>query len=139
MFKTYSELIALPTFEERFRYLQDSAHGFTGQETFGCKRYLNQTFYQRSPEWKRARREVIIRDGACDLGIQDRPIYERLFVHHMNPVTEEDIINGTQFLLDPEYLICVGFTTHNALHYGDESILEPKFIERSVNDMCPWK
>ena len=113
--KTYSELIALPTFEERFKYLQ--LKGSVGKETFGFDRYLNQNFY-RSAEWKRVRDKVIIRDNGCDLGIEDRLIYGNVLIHHMNPINDKDIYNLTDILLNPEYLICVSHNTHNAIHYS---------------------
>ena len=134
--KTYSELITLPTFEERFKYLQ--IKGFVGKETFGFDRYINQRFY-RSQEWKHIRNQVILRDKGCDLGIRDRIICGRVVIHHMNPVSIEDIQNGTDFLLDPEYLICTTHDTHNAIHYGDESLLLKDIVERRPGDTCPWK
>ena len=134
--RTYSELIRLPTFEERFRYLQLS--GSVGKETFGFDRYINQNFY-RSSAWKRVRDRVIIRDNGCDLGIEDRIIYGRILIHHMNPITDEDILNLTGILLNPEYLICVTHETHNAIHYGDEDLLIKEPIARFKNDTCPWK
>lgn len=134
--KTYSELIALPTFEERFRYLQ--LKGSVGVDTFGFDRYLNQNFY-RSAEWRRVRDQVIVRDGGCDLGIEDRLIGGRILIHHMNPITEKDILYMTDALLNPEYLICVSHITHNAIHYGDEDLLMKDPIIRTPNDTCPWK
>lgn len=134
--RTYSELILLPTFIERYRYLK--LGGKVGEETFGFDRYLNQQFY-RSEEWKKIRDEVIIRDGACDLGIEDREIPSRVIIHHMNPITKYDILNRTEFLLNPEYMICTVKRTHDAIHYGDESLLFDGIIERSKNDTCPWK
>lgn len=134
--KTYSELIKLPTFEERYRYLRLS--GRVGKDTFGFDRYMNQNFY-RSAEWKRIRDEVIVRDNGCDLGIEDRIIHGRILIHHMNPITDRDILDLTDFLLDPEYLICVTHTTHNAIHYGDEDLLVTNLIVRTRNDTCPWK
>lgn len=134
--KTYSELIKLPTFEERYRYLRLS--GRVGKDTFGFDRYMNQNFY-RSAEWKRIRDEVIVRDNGCDLGIEDRIIHGRILIHHMNPITDRDILDLTDFLLDPEYLICVTHTTHNAIHYGDEDLLVTNPIVRTRNDTCPWK
>lgn len=113
--------------------------GSVGRETFGFDRYLNQMFYQRADEWKKIRRDVILRDNGCDLGMRDREIGGRIFVHHMNPIRKSDILERSDFLLDPEYLICTMLSTHNAIHYGDESllILPPK--ERTANDTCPWK
>lgn len=137
MIKTYSELLRLPTFEERFRYLQ-LCDGRVGEDTFGFDRYLNQQFY-RSKEWKRLRDELIIRDNGCDLGIDGREIYGRIIIHHMNPITKNDLIDQTEFLMNPEYLICTTHNTHNAIHYGDESLLITEPIERSKNDTCPWK
>ena len=134
--KTYSELINLPTFEERYQYLR--LQGSVGADTFGFDRYLNQQFY-RSAEWKRIRDQVIIRDNGCDLGSEDRPIGGRIIIHHMNPITAADIHQATQMLLNLEYLICVSHSTHNAIHYGDEELLIPNPVERSKNDTCPWK
>ena len=134
--RTYSELIQLPTFEDRFRYLKLEAN--VGDATFGFDRYLNQQFY-RSSEWKRLRNEIILRDNACDLGIQDRELDKRIIIHHMNPITKDDLIHQTDFLLNPEYLICTCHKTHSAIHYGDENILEQVMVERSKNDTCPWR
>lgn len=134
--KTYSELITLPTFEERFRYLQ--LNGRVGEDTFGFDRYLNQNFY-RSAEWKRIRDQVIIRDNGCDLGIEDRAIHGRILIHHMNPISEKDILRATDILMNPEYLICVTHNTHNAIHYGDEDLLTKGPVIRTPNDTCPWK
>ena len=134
--KTYSELIQLPTFEERFQYLKLS--GAVGKETFGFDRYLNQNFY-RSAAWKRIRDQVIVRDNGCDLGIDDRIIYEKILIHHMNPINDRDILDLTDMLLNPEYLICVSHLTHNAIHYSDESLLPSEPIVRFKNDTCPWK
>ena len=134
--KTYSELITLPTFEERYRYLR--LGGKVGEETFGFDRYLNQIFYN-SKEWKSIRDHVIIRDNGCDLGLADREIYGKILVHHMNPINVDDIINRSQYLLDPEYLISTVKNTHDAIHYGDESLLIIAPTERRKNDTCPWK
>ena len=134
--KTYSELISLPTFEERFRYLQ--LKGSVGKDTFGFDRYLNQNFY-RSAAWKRVRDQVIIRDNGCDLGIEDLLIYGKVLIHHMNPINARDIIDMSEFLLKPEYLICVSHATHNAIHYGDENLLIKEPVIRTKNDTCPWK
>lgn len=137
MMRSYSELIKLPTFEERFDYLR--LDGEIGEETFGFDRYMNQSFY-RCGEWKRVRDKVIVRDNGCDLGISDRQLYDNIIIHHMNPVTREDLINKSHLLMDPEYLICVSKNTHNAIHYGDESLLvSTQIIERRPNDTCPWK
>lgn len=134
--KTYSELATLPTFEERFRYLQ--LNGTVGKDTFGFDRHLNQTFY-RSAAWRRIRDQVIVRDNGCDLGIEDRMIGNRILIHHMNPINEADILNQTSFLLNPEYLICVSHQTHNAIHYGDEDLLIKAPVVRTKGDTCPWK
>lgn len=134
--RTYSELIQYDTFIERFRYLKLS--GRVGEDTFGYDRYLNQQFY-KSKEWRLLRDRIIIRDMGCDLGIPDRDIFERIIIHHMNPITKEDIINQTEFLLNPEYMICVTKRTHDAIHYGDESLLFDTLIERRPNDTCPWR
>ena len=134
--KTYSELITLPTFEERYRYLR--LRGSVGEDTFGFDRYLNQKFY-RSAEWKRIRDQVIVRDFGCDLGIADREIHGKILIHHMNPIREKDIRYLTDILLNPEYLICVSHNTHNAIHYGNEDLLVKNPITRTPNDTCPWK
>lgn len=134
--RTYSELITIPTFEERFNYLK--LDGKVGEATFGFDRYLNQAFY-KDPEWLRVRDEVIIRDNGCDLGIPDREIYGRILVHHMNPIRAEDILERSKFLLDPEYLICTMKSTHDAIHYSDENLLPKPPVERSRNDTCPWR
>ena len=134
--RTYSELIAFSTFEERFRYLKLTA--CVGDETFGFDRYLNQQFYH-SAEWRSLRNEIIIRDNACDLGISDRELNKRIIIHHMNPITKNDLIHQTDYLLNPEYLICVSHKTHQAIHYGDESVLDDEVVERSKNDTCPWR
>lgn len=137
MIRTYSELMRLPTYLERYRYLR--LGGRVGQETFGFDRHLNQKFYQEDPDWLEIRDWIIIRDGGCDLAIPDREIKTRILVHHMNPITKDDILRRTKYLLDPEYLICTIKHTHDAIHYGDESklILEPTV--RRPNDTCPWK
>lgn len=132
--KTYSELITFDTFGDRFQYLKLT--GFVGEETFGFDRWLNQSLYH-SDLWKSVRNEVIIRDMGCDLGIEGLEIKGRIIVHHMNPVTKEDIIGHSELILDPEFLICTTINTHNAIHYGDDSILQP-MIERRANDTSPW-
>ena len=134
--RTYSELIAIPPFEERFKYLQ--LNGNVGAETFGYDRVFNQRFYS-SLEWKRLRDEIIFRDNGCDLGILDRRIMGKIFIHHMNPIMLEDIRESSEFLLNPEYLICMSFETHNAIHYGDENQLFKAPIERKQYDTCPWR
>ena len=134
--KTYSELKTLTTFEERFRYLK--LNGQVGKDTFGFDRWLNQIFY-KDPEWKSIRDYVIVRDNGCDLGIDGYEINGRILVHHMNPITKMDIVERSEYLLDPEYLISTVHRTHNAIHYGDESLLFTMQIERTINDTCPWK
>ena len=127
----------LPTFEERYEYLR--LGGKVGEDTFGFDRYLNQIFY-KSDEWKSIRNKVITRDNGCDLGIPDREIRgERILVHHMNPITKEDIINRSDILLNPEYLITTVDNTHQAIHYGDSELLYKDPIVRTPNDTCPWK
>lgn len=134
--RCYSELITLPTFEERYEYLR--LGGFIGNETFGFDRYMNQIFY-RSQKWKSIRDQVIIRDMGCDLGVEGYDIYGKILIHHMNPITLQDIERESAFLLNPEYLICTTHQTHNAIHYGDASLLVKAPIERRPNDTCPWK
>ena len=134
--RTYSELITLPTFEERYRYLK--LNGNVGEETFGFDRYLNQMFY-RSAKWRSIRDYVIIRDGGFDLAIKDREIRGKILVHHMNPISKSDILNESEFLLNPEYLISTVKNTHDAIHYGDESLLIANPVARRKNDTCPWK
>lgn len=136
--RTYSELITLPTFEERYEYLR--LGGKVGEETFGFDRYLNQMFY-KTDEWRRVRDYVILRDFGCDLACEDREIADgvKIFVHHMNPITTKDIIHRSEFLLEPEYLITTIKNTHDAIHYGDSSLLITAPILRSKNDTCPWR
>lgn len=134
--KSYSELIMLPTFEERFEYL--SLNSQVGEETYGFDRWVNQRFY-KSSEWKQIRNHVIVRDSGCDLGILGREISDRIIVHHMNPILLRDIQDGTSFLLDPEYLICTCHNTHEAIHYGSADILIKDPVVRKPNDTCPWK
>lgn len=134
--RTYSELIKLPTFIERFEYLR--LDGIIGEETFGFDRYLNQLFY-KSKEWLRIRDEVIVRDNGCDLAIPDREIHGRIIVHHMNPINIEDVLYRKKDILDPEFLVCTIKNTHNAIHYGDSDLLITEPIERTKNDTCPWR
>lgn len=134
--RTYSELITLPTFEDRYRYLQ--LNGAVGKDTFGFDRYINQQFY-RSKEWQRIRDEVIIRDNACDLGMEGYEIHGRIYVHHMNPIMVRDIQSNSDYLMNPEFLICTTHRTHNAIHYGNENLLARAPIERTKNDTCPWR
>ena len=134
--RTYSQLKQFQTFQERYDYMKLS--GVVGEDTFGFDRYLNQNFY-RSREWKRVRDEVIMRDNGCDLGIDGHEIRGKILIHHMNPITSEDIHRVSDYLLNPEYLICVTHRTHNAIHYGDESLIVTAPIERTQNDTCPWR
>lgn len=136
MILSYSELITLPTFEERYRYLRKS--GIVGEETFGSHRYLNQILY-RSPEWHQIRNQVICRDNGCDLGMEGYEIRDRVYIHHINPITMDDILNRTPALFDMDNLICVSFNTHQAIHYGDESLLPIiSFTERTPGDTKLW-
>ena len=134
--RTYSELIAFPTFEERFKYLQ--LNGQVGESTFGFDRYMNQVFY-RSQKWKSIRDFVIIRDCGCDLGVEGYDIHGKIIIHHMNPLSMRDIETESDFLLNPDFLICTTHNTHNAIHYGDENLLVTAPVERTKNDTCPWR
>lgn len=135
--KKFSELKKIPTFEGRYDYLHLS--GNVGDDTFGFERYLNQKFY-KSLEWRRVRDFVIVRDNACDLSFEGMDIGGRIIIHHLNPITIEDIENSSDFLLNPEYLVCVSEATHNAIHYGDSSFIKrSQVVERSLNDTAPWK
>ena len=136
MVRTYSELIKIPTFLERFKYLK--LNGRVGVDTFGFDRYLNQTFY-RSYEWKRLRNDIIVRDMGCDLGLEGYDIFDKILVHHMNPIGPDDIIHRSDYLLDPEFLICTSKLTHDAIHYGDEQILYQEPVTRTPGDTCPWR
>lgn len=135
--KTYSELIRLPSFEERYEYLR--LQGVVGEDTFGFDRYLNQILYS-SDEWKRCRRKIIIRDGGLDLGCEGYEIGGRILIHHLNPITLNDIINRNPAIFDPENLICTSHNTHNAIHYGDKNLLITATpVTRRKNDTCPWR
>lgn len=134
--KTYSELITIPTFIERFRYLKIG--GQVGKETFGYDRYLNQMLY-RSDDWKRFRREIIMRDNGCDLACDGYEIVTPIIVHHINPITVEDVLRRNPIIFDPENVVSTWLRTHNAIHYGDESLLHTDLVERLPNDTCPWK
>ena len=134
--RTYSELIILPTFKERYEYLR--LGGRVGEDTFGFDRYLNQAFY-KSEEWRSIRDHVITRDNGRDLGMEGHEIFGKILIHHMNPIRKEDIINRSDILLNPEYLICTIKNTHDAIHYGDESLLVIAPVERRKNDTCPWR
>lgn len=134
--KTYREMSRLKTFEERYEYLR--LNGAVGEDTFGFDRFINQRFY-KSPEWRQVRDIVIIRDNGCDLGHPDHPIFGRVIIHHLNPIRKEDFDNDPEYLLNPDYLVCVSHDTHNAIHYGDKSLLQEEWKPREPNDTCPWK
>ena len=134
--RTYSELITIPTFEERFEYLQ--LKGSVGKDTFGHDRYLNQVLY-RSPEWKRLRNQIIIRDDGCDLAYDGYDIYDKVLIHHLNPITVEDVLARSRKVFDPDNLVCVSHSTHNAIHYGNVDLLVTGPIIRTKNDTCPWR
>lgn len=137
MNKTYSELVSIDSFEERYNYLK--LDGIVGQDTFGFDRYLNQIFY-RSKEWRDFRRSIIIRDDGCDLAHPDFKIYGKMIlIHHLNPITPEDILNRNSCLLDPENVVCTVKNTHDAIHYGSFDLIPKGPIERRKNDTCPWK
>ena len=136
MNKSYSELVKLQTLRARFEYLKLSDK--VGKETFGFDRYLNQRFY-KSAEWKRLRDEIIIRDNGCDMGLEDYPINGRIIIHHMNPLTPNDILFHDDFLLNTDNLICVSHNTHNAIHYGNFDLIDNEPIIRTKNDTCPWR
>ena len=137
--RSYSELIKIPDFLGRFRYLK--LGGKIGEETFGWERYINQKFYN-SEEWRRFREQIIVRDYGCDLADHDHPFgsREKIYIHHMNSINTQDIVHHTEFLLNPEYVISCRGITHNAIHFGDESLLmSVELTVRSPNDTCPWK
>lgn len=135
--RCYSELIKLPTFEERFEYLR--LNGRVGEDTFGHDRFINQYLYQRNQRWKKVRDQVIVRDMGCDLGIEGREIFVKPIVHHMNPITLDDILKEREWIFDPEYLITTFHDTHNAIHYGNINLLVTDPVERTPYDTCPWK
>lgn len=134
--RSYRELLRLKTFDERFEYLKLS--GLVGESTFGFERYLNQMLYNSS-EWRRTRNKIIIRDNGCDLGIEGCEIQGTILVHHMNPISVDDLKDFSEDVFNPEYLICVSLNTHNAIHYGDKSLIPQMPIERRPGDTCPWK
>lgn len=139
LIRTYTELMQIPTYLERYRYLR--LGGQVGIETFGWERYLNQHFYN-SHEWREFRRSIILRDHGCDLADLEHPFAEgeRIYIHHMNPIDTHDIVDQTKFLMNPEYVISCRKITHDAIHYGDESLIMPyEYVERKPNDTCPWK
>lgn len=135
--RSYTELITLPSFEERFEYVK--LNGTVGADTFGFDRHLNQMVYQRDPRWRKARDIVIIRDNGCDLGVEGFEIYGKIIVHHLVPITLDDILENRDWIFDPEFLICTSHATHNAIHYGDINLLNTAPVERKPNDTCPWK
>ena len=135
MIRTYSELSQWETFEERFAYLR--LQGDVGSSTFGFDRHINQRFY-RSREWKLVREHVIVRDMGCDLGVDGHEIHDRILIHHMNPMTINEVIHGEDWILDPEYLITTTHNTHNAIHYSDESLLPKPVVERAPGDTRLW-
>lgn len=135
--KCYSELILLPSFEERFNYLQVTG-AKVGGDTFGYDRYLNQKFYS-SPEWRHFRNTIIVRDNGCEMGLSEYPIFGEIYIHHIRPLTVDDLVNRSGFLMDPENVICVSFDLHNRIHYGSLSEAFTQPIERSKNDTCPWR
>jgi len=135
--RSYSELISLPTIKERFDYLK--LNGTVGSITFGFDRVFNQQFYT-SKMWRDIRKEIIIRDNGCDLGVEGYELYDRITIHHMNPITKEDIRNEDwEYLTNPEYLICASYDTHKAIHYGDANLLPKIPVERRPGDTCPWR
>ena len=140
--KSYLECIQLSTFLDRYRYLQIGGYlklgGHVGNETFGYDRYLNQILY-RTAEWKRFRRDIILRDNGCDLGCEGYEIFGNILVHHINPITVEDVVNRNPCIFDPNNVICTSLNTHNAIHYGDETNLITELVVRKPNDTCPWK
>lgn len=136
MIRTYSELIRFDSFTDRFKYAQ--LCGVLGEVTFGWRREYNQILYH-SAKWKKTRNLVIVRDNGCDLAHPDYELYEKILVHHLNPITIEDVESNSDLVYDPEFLICVSHNTHNAIHYGDESLLPVLPVDRFANDMCPWK
>lgn len=135
MIRTYSDVIKLPTFDERFDYLKLGAK--VGMDTFGSGRYLNQRFYQ-SREWRRVRDKVILRDRACDLAMDGYDIADRIYIHHINPITLDDFVNGESWIMDPEFLICCSYETHEALHFGNSDLLPKVALERKPGDTKLW-
>lgn len=136
MIRTYTDLIAIPTFVERFEYLK--LMGSVGADTFGYDRYLNQIFYTTS-EWRHLRDQVILRDMGRDLAMEGYEIHGKIYIHHLNPISKDDIIERSEYLMNPEFLVCTSFETHNAIHYGNADNLRSVPIERRANDTCPWK
>ena len=136
MVRRYQDLIRIPTFEERYEYLR--LNGVLCNETFGFDRYLNQHFYN-SAEWRNVRNSVILRDNGCDLGCKDHAIMGQIYIHHMNPISVETLIENPEIALDPNYLVCVSRRTHDAIHYGTQENLEKDYVPRQSGDTCPWR
>ena len=136
MSKSYSELITISTFEDRFEYLK--LNGMVGSSTFGSHRYLNQFLY-RNPKWRQLRSQIILRDNGCDLGHPDHEIYDAAYIHHINPITVDDILKENRIVFDPDNLITTSFLTHQAIHYSNVDLLPKPDILRRPNDTCPWK
>lgn len=134
--RSYSELQTFSTFKEKYDYLK--LGGIVGESTFGFDRYLNQMFY-RDEKWKKARRKAIERDNGCDLGDPDYEIHDRIYVHHMNPISVEDVVSRNPIIYNLEFLICCSFTTHEAIHFGDEQMLPQLPVDRYPGDTCPWR
>ena len=134
--RTYKELVSIDNYLDRYEYLK--LGGTVGQETFGFERYLNQKFY-RTDEWRKVRDYVIVRDNGCDMAFDGREIHSRILIHHLNPVMPNDILERESWILDPEFLVCVCKQTHDAIHYGDESLLLLDPVIRTKNDTCPWR
>lgn len=135
--RTYQELIQIPTYIDRFRYLK-IGNG-VGEETFGFDRWMNQRFYN-SHEWRNLRNHIITRDNGCDMAFPDREIEGKIYIHHMNPIEKQDIYDMTDFVMNPMFLVCVAHNTHNAIHYGSEDLLDCNIlVQRAPNDTCPWK
>ena len=136
MIRTYSELIRIPTFKDRFEYLK--LNGDVGESTFGFDRYLNQIFY-RSKEWRQLRNEIIVRDNACDMALNGHELFDKIIIHHMNPITQEAIVHRDETILDPDYLVCVSPITHNAIHYGSFELINNNYTERKPGDTLLWR
>lgn len=134
--RTFYDLSKFKTFKERYEYLKLT--GEVGKETFGFDRYLNQLLYE-SRRWAKVRNEIILRDNGCDLGLSDYPIKGRIIIHHMNPISEEDIAHNNSDIFDPDFLICTSHITHLAIHYGDEKLLPSVPVERYAGDTVPWR
>lgn len=137
MIRTYTDLVSIPTYIDRFRYLKLSGH--IGEDTFGYDRYLNQQLY-KSATWRQLRAQIITRDLGCDLAHPDFEIVGSIIIHHLNPITKSDVLERSNYLLNPEFLVCVSDNTHKAIHYGDESLLLPyEPVVRTPHDTCPWR